>query len=166
MDGRPAFPFGQPASTWRSAGLPRPATDSRSDSIVRSILRCIPRRRSWLRDGVAVVHVMKYLGDDATDVVPDRLEEELESFLDQLPPGWRAHVVARRFLPGMTVAHGLPLAESTVCEAGPGGIRERRNIFLAGDWVGPEGMLADASAASAAESARSRAGRAQSAPRR
>ena len=28
--------------------------------------------------------------------------------------------------------------------------RERPNVFLAGDWVGPEGMLADASAASAA----------------
>lgn len=55
----------------------------------------------------------------------------------------------------MTVAHGLPLAESYGLRGRPPAtIRERPNVFLAGDWVGPEGMLADASAASSAESAR------------
>ena len=55
----------------------------------------------------------------------------------------------------MTVAHGLPLAESYGLRGRPPvTIRERRNVFLAGDWVGTEGMLADASAASALESAR------------
>ena len=36
-------------------------------------------------------------------------------------------------------------------------IREQPNVFLAGDWVGPEGMLADAAAASARSSAQPRA---------
>ena len=103
---------------------------------------------------VAVVHVMKYIGND-TATPTQAVEHELECFLDQLQPGWRAHILQRRFLPAMTVAHGLPLAESYGVRGRPQvTIRERRNVFLAGDWVGPEGMLADASAASAAESAR------------
>jgi phytoene dehydrogenase-like protein len=103
---------------------------------------------------VAVVHMLKYLGNE-TAAPPDVVEHELECFLDQFQPGWRAHILARRFLPRMTVAHGLPLAVNYGLRGRPPvTIRERCNVFLAGDWVGPEGMLADASAASAAESAR------------
>ena len=103
---------------------------------------------------VAVVHVLKYIGNDRA-TPSQAIEQELETFLDQLQPGWNAHVMARRFLPGMTVAHGVPLAASYGLRGRPPvAIRERPNVFLAGDWVGPEGMLADASAASAAESAR------------
>jgi phytoene dehydrogenase-like protein len=100
-------------------------------------------------EGVAVVRVAKYLGGG--DVAEER---ELEGFLDRLQPGWRAHVVARRFLPGMTVAHALPTADC----GGLGGrppvaVDGCPNVFLAGDWVGGRGMLADASAASAEEAA-------------
>jgi phytoene dehydrogenase-like protein len=103
---------------------------------------------------VAIVHVMKYIGND-TATPSQATERELECFLDQLQPGWRAHILARRFMPGMAVSHGLPLTESYGLRGRPPvTIRERPNVFLAGDWVGPEGMLADASAASAAESAR------------
>jgi phytoene dehydrogenase-like protein len=103
---------------------------------------------------VAVVHVMKYIGNDMA-TPSQTIERELECFLDELQPGWHAHILERRFLPGMTVAHGLPLAKCYgLRNRPPVAIRERRNVFLAGDWVGPEGMLADASAASAAESAR------------
>ena len=102
---------------------------------------------------VAVLHVMKNLRHDSeTNHEADRAE--LEGFLDRLQPGWRDHVVARRFLPGMTVVPSLPIAEE-------GGLRARPdvafpgfpNIFLAGDWVGREGMLTDASAASASAAA-------------
>jgi phytoene dehydrogenase-like protein len=100
------------------------------------------------------VHVMKYIGND-TATPSQATERELECFLDQLQPGWRAHILARRFMPGMAVSHGLPLTENYGLRGRPPvTIRERPNVFLAGDWVGPEGMLADASAASAAESAR------------
>lgn len=103
-------------------------------------------------DGVAVLHVMKYLGSESTAATD--VQSELESYLDRLQPGWKYHVVARRFLPNMIVGHGLPLA----VEGGLAGrpvvtIPERPNIFLAGDWVGPRGWLADASAASAEEAA-------------
>jgi phytoene dehydrogenase-like protein len=105
-------------------------------------------------EGVAVVHVMKYLGND-TSASSQAVELELERLLDQLQPGWKAHTMARRFLPGMTVAHGLPRAHEDGLLGRPAvAVPERPNVFLAGDWVGPLGMLADASAASAAESAR------------
>src|SRR5207302_6345547 len=57
-------------------------------------------------EGVAAVHLAKYLGGGGVAE-----ERELEGFLDRLQPGWRGHVMARRFLPGMTVAHALPTAD-------------------------------------------------------
>lgn len=103
--------------------------------------------------GVAVMHVMKYLGADASS--GDELHVELEEFLEQVQPGWREHVVAQRFLPSMTVSWHLPLAEW----GGLGGrpdvaVAERPHVYLAGDWVGREGMLADAAVASGREAAR------------
>jgi glycine/D-amino acid oxidase-like deaminating enzyme len=64
-----------------------------------------------------------------------------------------------RFLRAMTVHHGVPTAAAgglagrpTVAayEAEP----TTRGIFIAGDWVGPRGMLADAAAESAVAAAR------------
>jgi phytoene dehydrogenase-like protein len=105
-------------------------------------------------DGVAVLHAMKNLGDDRETSSED-VERELEALMDWLQPGWRTLVIERRFLPVMTVAPSLPRAEDRGLRGRPGvALAERPNVFLAGDWVGPEGMLADASAASAEESAR------------
>ena len=100
-------------------------------------------------EGVAVVHVAKYLGGGAAAD-----EGELEGFLDALQPGWTEHVVDRRFLPGMAVAHALPSADEGGLAGRPGvAVDGRPRVFLAGDWVGARGMLADASAASAEEAA-------------
>jgi phytoene dehydrogenase-like protein len=103
---------------------------------------------------IAVLHVMKYLGKD-TATPAEAVQAELEAFLDRLQPGWKAHTVAQRFLPGMTVAHGLPCAEDGGLSGRPGvTVPEQPNVFLAGDWVGAEGLLADAAVASATEAAR------------
>ena len=105
-------------------------------------------------EGVEVVHVMKYLGTD-TSAAAQSVERELEGFLESLQPGWKEHLVARRFLPSLTVAHSSPFAHDHGLSGRPGvALTEHPHVFLAGDWVGPEGMLADGSAASAAESAR------------
>ena len=93
--------------------------------------------------GRAVAHVAKYAASD------DRAE--LEAFADLLMPGWRDLVSHARFLPDMTVAHAIP---------GVGGRPDvtalgRKEIRIAGDWVGPEGMLADAAVASGLRAARS-----------
>lgn len=95
----------------------------------------------------ALVHIMKYLDRPADDSAA--VEQELESLLDQFQPGWRAELVERRYLPNMRAAERLPAAAG-------GGLRGRPavalprcdDIYLAGDWVGSAGMLADASFAS------------------
>ena len=100
------------------------------------------------REGTALVHAAYYLGDDRRP--PAAIETELLHFVDTVQPGWRAHVIERRFVPELTVANALPLA----AEGGLGGrppvaVHERPGLFVAGDWVGPEGLLADAALASA-----------------
>src|SRR6266542_2326942 len=96
-----------------------------------------------------VIHAAKYLGA-GPDGVTQAVERELEETLDIMQPGWRGAVVARRFLPTMTVSNALVTAAQ-------GGLKGRprpdlpgvEGLYVAGDWVGPEGMLADASMASA-----------------
>ncbi len=97
----------------------------------------------------ALIHAAKYLGANPVQD-PRSVERELEETLDLMQPGWRRAVVARRFLPAMTVSNSL-------VAAGQGGLTGRpgpdvpgiEGLYVAGDWVGPEGMLADASMASA-----------------
>jgi phytoene dehydrogenase-like protein len=104
-------------------------------------------------EGHAVVHVAKYL-DPSTPHDAAATERELERFLDVLQPGWRAEVIVRRYLPSMTVSHAIP----TVAGGGlrgrtPVAVRDIAGLYLAGDWVGDEGTLANASVASAARAA-------------
>ena len=117
--------------------------------------------------GHHVVHVARYLAPEERPA-PDVVEAELEAFLEAVQPGWRAHVRARRFLPRLTVMQQLPLAESGGLAGRPGcdalGVP---GVLLAGDWVGNEGLLADASFASAeaaAALALARVGSAEVAP--
>ena len=97
-------------------------------------------------EGQAVAHIGKYLGSQPAHAAADRAE--LEAFADLAMPGWRDRVIVDRFLPDMTVAHSAPwlLAPRPKVDAIPG-------FFLAGDWVGDQAMLADASFASAARAA-------------
>lgn len=100
--------------------------------------------------GGALIHTIKYL-DPSRPSDPRADEAELTGLLDEVQPGWRDVEVDRSFLPAMVVSNAL------VTAAG-GGLRGRAdvavpglaNVYLAGDWIGPEGLLADASLASAA----------------
>jgi phytoene dehydrogenase-like protein len=99
--------------------------------------------------GAATIHAAKYLPSDA---VPDAANDqrELEGLLDLVQPGWRSAVVARRFLPSMTVAHALVTARAGGLSGRPAPrVRDVEGLYVVGDWVGEEGMLADASLASA-----------------
>ncbi|WP_394821622.1 FAD-dependent oxidoreductase [Pendulispora albinea] len=101
-------------------------------------------------EGGAVVHVARYLVGDAHD--PAQVRAELEALLDRSQPGWRPHAVYTRFLPKMTVAHALPLASEGGARM-PVAVPDVPRLFVAGDWVGDEGMLLDAALASARRAA-------------
>jgi phytoene dehydrogenase-like protein len=102
--------------------------------------------------GGAVIHVMKYLG--AADSTAKADERELEALMDLVQPGWRELVAERRFLPEMVVANALPSAAQGGLAGRPGpAVPGSERLFVVGDWVGREGMLADASFASAKRAA-------------
>jgi phytoene dehydrogenase-like protein len=112
--------------------------------------------------GGALIHAAKYRKErQATDEELEGLrprrssaaaedEQELEALLDRMQPGWREVLMHRRFLPAMTVTNALaaPGAER------PPAVTNVRGLYIAGDWVGNEGMLSDASLASARAAAK------------
>jgi phytoene dehydrogenase-like protein len=91
--------------------------------------------------GGALIHVARYGSGEAG---------ELETLLDEMQPGWRGVLVHRRFLPSMVVANAVPNASVTR----PPARTPVEGLFLAGDWVGGEGMLSDAALASARAAAK------------
>jgi phytoene dehydrogenase-like protein len=102
--------------------------------------------------GGALLHAAKYLGTGEGAGPQDRAD--IEAFVDDVFPGWRGRVRDARFLPAMVVHHALPSASS----GGLGGRPEVRvsgapGVYLAGDWVGSEGLLLDCALASAEQAA-------------
>lgn len=96
--------------------------------------------------GGATMHVARYLKPDDRGY-SDRFAE-VERMADRLQPGWRNAVVHEQRLSGAVVAYDVPRADTAGARAHVE-IGDAPGIFLAGDWVGQEGMLADAAAASA-----------------
>jgi phytoene dehydrogenase-like protein len=103
--------------------------------------------------GGAVLHA--FYQQDARELAdPHQALAELEAFVDEAQPGWQSLTVERRFLPHMQASGALPLARL----GGLAGRTKHRsqdidNLYFAGDWVGPQGYLVDASLASARASA-------------
>jgi phytoene dehydrogenase-like protein len=100
----------------------------------------------------AVVHVMRY--DGAQKGESASVRTELEVFLDRLQPGWREEVLRERYMPHIAVMHGLPSPAMKGTAGRPAVDTGLPGVYVAGDWAGPEGMLLDASLASAKEAAR------------
>lgn len=99
-------------------------------------------------EGKAMIHVAKYLGSE-NPADPKAVEGELEQLLDLVQPGWRELLIERRFLPAMTVVNSMATAEQGGLAGRPGpAVTDIEGLFVAGDWVGAEGWLADASVAS------------------
>jgi phytoene dehydrogenase-like protein len=97
----------------------------------------------------ALIHVFKQ-HDPRRPVASSVDEHDLEGLLDAVQPGWRDLLLHRVFLPHIEAVSALPLASTggfagRPCPQVPG----LSNGYLAGDWVGDEGFLADASMASA-----------------
>lgn len=113
--------------------------------------------------GGALIHVAKYrrqrsqtrevdidAADDAPRGAMSDTERELEAMLDDIQPGWRDVLVHRRYLPSMTVTNALVKPSMQR----PSATTAIRGLYLAGDWVGEEGILSDASLMSARAAAK------------
>jgi phytoene dehydrogenase-like protein len=98
--------------------------------------------------GRGLVGVMRYLAPGTSAGDPAQRREELRAFA-RLAGIDDTDIVHERYLHQSVVTHGLPAARG-------GGLAGRPavdalgmpGVFLAGDWVGSTGFLADASAAS------------------
>jgi phytoene dehydrogenase-like protein len=86
--------------------------------------------------GGALIHVARY-GNGS--------EDELSALLDRLQPGWREVLVHKRYLPSMTVSNAIRDVDVTPAAA----TTAVKGLFLAGDWVGDDGILSDAALTSA-----------------
>lgn len=99
-------------------------------------------------EGHSVVALAEYL---APGVEPS--SERLEAFAGSMGIA-RESVVARRYLHRMVACTAIPVASHGGLPGRPGidvlaRLADRPGTFVAGDWVGPEGHLADAVLASA-----------------
>jgi phytoene dehydrogenase-like protein len=104
-------------------------------------------------EGRALVHAAMYLGEGAPSD-PREIEGELVRFVEHLQPGFEQEVLVRRFVPDFRVASAMVRAEDGGLHGRPDVVVEDApGVYVAGDWVGPEGQLADASLASARRAA-------------
>ena len=105
-------------------------------------------------EGGALVISFKQL-DPRDPGDPHEDERDLEDMLDAAQPGWRDVLFRRQFLPRIEAVGALPLAAEGGFTGRPGAeVPGLSGLYLAGDWVGSEGFLVDASMASARKAAR------------
>jgi phytoene dehydrogenase-like protein len=102
-------------------------------------------------EGGGVIHLIRYLRQGERPAPEHRAE--LEQLLDGMQPGWRSRVVRQRWMPNLTVSHARVDASAGLAGRPGVSLPGLPGIFLAGDWVGAEGILADASMASASAAA-------------
>ena len=98
--------------------------------------------------GVSVLSVMRYRSAKETSEV-DRDRRALTDLARRVGVE-RGEAVASRYLHGMVVVHGLPSPSTGGLAGRPAvAVDGVDGLFVAGDWVGPVGWLADGSLASA-----------------
>ena len=107
--------------------------------------------------GSTLVSLLKYLRpDEPTD--PDGDRAQLERLLEVVRPGWRAGALEVRFLQRLVAAADVPQAAAGGLAGRPGPeVPDLPGVLVAGDWVGPSGLLADAALASAVAAGRAAA---------
>jgi hypothetical protein len=113
-------------------------------NVPSSVAACAP-------DGAGVVHVGRYLrpGEEHLDHRPG-----LEAVLDLHQPDWRDHVVDARYVPRSPVSGDHARVATRGAAARPDAdVARVPGLAVAGDWVGPAGMIGDAAILSGAAAA-------------
>lgn len=95
-----------------------------------------------LADDGEVLHVMRYEPAD------DLRAADLESIADELQPGWQDHARARQLGLRRVVAFDRPRPGAGLAGRPGPVVDDATGLFVAGDWVGPDDMLAGAALAS------------------
>ena len=91
---------------------------------------------------------MRYLPSDETPD-SDRDRAECEALLDRVRPDWTRAADHVSFRPRLVAATDQPVAErGGLAGRPPVVVPGTTGVFVAGDWVGPEGVLVDASVSS------------------
>jgi phytoene dehydrogenase-like protein len=93
-------------------------------------------------------HAIRYDTAATADLDHYDTRASIERFVDLAQPGWRDALVEDRYLHRMVVAHDLPPVGATLAERRPITVQDAPGVFLAGDSVGPVGLLAEASLSS------------------
>ena len=76
----------------------------------------------------------------------------LEEMADTVQPGWRERLIFDRFLPRMVAVSAIASPQTGGLDGRPA-VDRGGGLYLAGDWIGPEGWLTDAAIASGAAAA-------------
>ncbi|HEY6330062.1 MAG TPA: FAD-dependent oxidoreductase, partial [Blastocatellia bacterium] len=101
--------------------------------------------------GAALIHMIWYRqARQSNEEKADQIKGEFEALLDLVQPGWSNLVVHSEFLPDLVVSNALPEARTKgTSDWIEPQVEEMPGLFVAGDWVGNSGVLADASLGSA-----------------
>lgn len=158
----PRFALGIDEATYLSVHTPpEPLRPRRSGPSIAPRRSDGPDRAGTAGARTLVALLAYHRADQPPDPDARHTRRRLEAMLELVRPGWRSTVVDERFHRHAVVAHDVPGAatgglggRATVHAAG------HPAILVAGDWVGPHGLLADAAAASAAAAGRAATGRA------
>lgn len=101
-------------------------------------------------NGTVIAHLIKYNAVGEHD--PHAAEQMLLDAMSLIHPGWQQEVVAKQFLPNITVVHDYPHKARRDRNPGPV-VPEIHGLYVAGDWASHGEMLVDAAAASAGRAA-------------
>lgn len=141
----------------KAPAAPGPAAEV---SVLDLGLRSLPRRTRRFALGVdRPTYLSRHSPPDHRDGLLLSLasytrepRQKLEEMADVVQPGWREQVSFDRFLPRMVPVSAIATPQT----AGLGGrpqVDRGDGLYLAGDWIGPEGWLVDAAIASGAAAA-------------
>lgn len=95
-------------------------------------------------DGAQVISIIKYQGEKKN---PETDLHDLEKTLDLVQPGWRDELIAKQYLPHITVCHDF-LHVRRQHQPGPA-VPEISGLYVAGEWASHGELLVDAATASA-----------------